>query len=412
VRAMRQAAASASSATPVECSRSHGDLRPAIAAIAANAASILSPAIHCSGVGSLSSACAHIRVSSSSARRSSKFRVVSSASRGSYAAPVRRYDRPCAAERGDRPLAALCELTFANSCLARGRVRTAARWAGEAALHFATADPPGLRTVALGRLAFAQAMVGERQLAASSLEQADRRVRERPQTWIEDFELSRARAWTLAAHGQMAQAQLTAVEAAARMGEVLHRRLILLSDAIRLGFPARTLAERIDRLSARCDSPYLLAICAHASAMATEQAAALEAAAARFESLGAVLHAAESEAEASRAHGRAGDSAAVHRAAARSRALAGDCEGARTPALVLVSSPAAELTRREHEVDMLVAQQLANAQIAQRLVLSVRTVESHVYNVFSKLGVTNRAEIAALITPASHDTAAGGDRII
>jgi hypothetical protein len=208
-----------------------------------------------------------------------------------------------AAERGDRPLAALCELTFANACLARGRVRTAARWAGEAALHFATADPRGLRTVALGRLAFAQAMLGERELASSLLERADRLMRERPQTWIEDFELARA-CVNARCTRPMARAQLTAVEAAARMGEVLHRRLILLSDAIRLGFPARTLAQRIDRLSVRCDSPFLLAIGAHASAVATEQAAALEAAAARFESLGAVLHAAESEAEASRAHGR------------------------------------------------------------------------------------------------------------
>ena len=88
-------------------------------------------------------------------------------------------------------------------------------------------------------------------------------------------------------------------------------------------------------------------------------------------------------------------------AAARSRALAADCEGARSPALLLASSLASELTRREHEVAMLVALQLTNAQIGQRLVLSVRTVESHVYNVCSKLGVTSRAEIAALMTPAS-----------
>ena len=87
---MRQAAASASSATPVECSRSHGDLRPVSAAMAVNAASTRSPAIRTCGNGSLSSACSHIRVSSRSARRSSKFRTASSASRGSYAAPVRR----------------------------------------------------------------------------------------------------------------------------------------------------------------------------------------------------------------------------------------------------------------------------------------------------------------------------------
>ena len=70
---MRQAAASASSATPVECSRSHGDLRPVSAAMAMKAASTRSPAIQICGNGSISSACSHIRVSSSSARRSSKF---------------------------------------------------------------------------------------------------------------------------------------------------------------------------------------------------------------------------------------------------------------------------------------------------------------------------------------------------
>ena len=44
-KARRHAAASASSATPAECPRSHGDLRSVNAAIAANAASIRSPAI-------------------------------------------------------------------------------------------------------------------------------------------------------------------------------------------------------------------------------------------------------------------------------------------------------------------------------------------------------------------------------
>ena len=87
---MRQAAASASSATPVECSRSHGDLSPVSAAMAMKAASTRSPAIRTCGNGSLSSACSHIRASSSSARSSVKLRTASPASRGSYAAPVRR----------------------------------------------------------------------------------------------------------------------------------------------------------------------------------------------------------------------------------------------------------------------------------------------------------------------------------
>jgi DNA-binding CsgD family transcriptional regulator len=40
------------------------------------------------------------------------------------------------------------------------------------------------------------------------------------------------------------------------------------------------------------------------------------------------------------------------------------------------------------------AQSLSNREIAQRLYLSHRTVESHLYRAFRKLGVTSRAQLA------------------
>jgi DNA-binding CsgD family transcriptional regulator/tetratricopeptide (TPR) repeat protein len=52
------------------------------------------------------------------------------------------------------------------------------------------------------------------------------------------------------------------------------------------------------------------------------------------------------------------------------------------------------LSVREREVADLVAQALSNRQIADRLVLSERTVESHVRNILGKLGFTTRTEIA------------------
>jgi DNA-binding CsgD family transcriptional regulator/tetratricopeptide (TPR) repeat protein len=52
------------------------------------------------------------------------------------------------------------------------------------------------------------------------------------------------------------------------------------------------------------------------------------------------------------------------------------------------------LTEREREIADLVAAALTNRQIADRLVLSERTVESHVRNVLAKLGAANRTEIA------------------
>ena len=52
------------------------------------------------------------------------------------------------------------------------------------------------------------------------------------------------------------------------------------------------------------------------------------------------------------------------------------------------------LTVRESEIAMLIAENLSNKQIAARLVLSERTVESHVRNILAKLDLTRRGEIA------------------
>jgi DNA-binding NarL/FixJ family response regulator len=62
--------------------------------------------------------------------------------------------------------------------------------------------------------------------------------------------------------------------------------------------------------------------------------------------------------------------------------------------LTAAARTADPLSAREREVAMLVAQALSNRQIAERLVLSERTVESHVRNILAKLGFTTRTEIA------------------
>jgi len=51
-----------------------------------------------------------------------------------------------------------------------------------------------------------------------------------------------------------------------------------------------------------------------------------------------------------------------------------------------------ELSEREREILMLIAQGSTNAEIAARLVLSPKTVRNHVSNILSKLQVADRAE--------------------
>ena len=52
-----------------------------------------------------------------------------------------------------------------------------------------------------------------------------------------------------------------------------------------------------------------------------------------------------------------------------------------------------DLTPQELQIVQLVAQGLTNRAIAQRLYLSHRTIESHLYRVFPKLGVSSRAQL-------------------
>jgi predicted ATPase/DNA-binding CsgD family transcriptional regulator len=55
------------------------------------------------------------------------------------------------------------------------------------------------------------------------------------------------------------------------------------------------------------------------------------------------------------------------------------------------------LTRREREIAVLVAEGLSNRAIAQRLVLSTRTVDGHVQNLLAKLGYSSRSQVAAWV---------------
>ena len=52
------------------------------------------------------------------------------------------------------------------------------------------------------------------------------------------------------------------------------------------------------------------------------------------------------------------------------------------------------LTPAEHDVVTLVAEGLTNKDVAARLFISPRTVQSHLAHVFTKLGVTTRMQLA------------------
>jgi DNA-binding NarL/FixJ family response regulator len=65
----------------------------------------------------------------------------------------------------------------------------------------------------------------------------------------------------------------------------------------------------------------------------------------------------------------------------------------REPPKTESASPAfPELTEREREILTLIAQGQSNAAIAERLVISAKTVSNHISNIFSKLQVADRTQ--------------------
>ena len=181
--------------------------------------------------------------------------------------------------------------------------------------------------------------------------------------------------------------------------------LFALHDALRLGCGSEAALGLIE-LAPRIEGSWARCFAAHAVAVSDDNGTALDEVATAFEDIGALLFAAEAAAEASAAFGRSGCRSQAERAAARSGVLAAACEGARTPLLEELEQPL-PLTRREREVANLAADGLSSQAIADRLFLSVRTVEGHLHKAYGKLGVSERRGLARVLKAAASTSTAG-----
>jgi DNA-binding NarL/FixJ family response regulator len=135
---------------------------------------------------------------------------------------------------------------------------------------------------------------------------------------------------------------------------------------------------------------------AYAAALLESDASELYSTAERFEELGALLSAADAMAQAAALFRTAEDRRQAQDAAAAADRLAEACGGVQTPALEMASQPL-PLSPREREIANFVAQGLSNRDIADRLVVSTRTVEGHIYRACIKLDVTDREGLALVI---------------
>lgn len=206
----------------------------------------------------------------------------------------------------------------------------------------------------------------------------------------------RALAWVTAAEGRHSDAVAELLTAAdiARSRNQLVFELLVLCDLFRLGETSRV--ARAQELAARADGPWAAAIGRFADAINSGKAHDFEEAAVAFEGFGAELVAAELFHLASVRHEQAGIRTRALACRRRSTVLVDRCQGPWSP-LIDQAAELVPLSRREREVAQMASSGRSNADIAESLHVSVRTVESHLYAAFAKLGVTNRAQLSEVL---------------
>jgi DNA-binding CsgD family transcriptional regulator len=249
--------------------------------------------------------------------------------------------------------------------------------------------------------ATALAMRGLIHEAAAALVALDKMRR---QFRILDHEQSLARAWLAAGQGAVSEAisiSLSAAERSRGTGRFA-TEVVCLQTATQFG--DRSGAQRLKELESIVEGPRAGIAARFCAALRDGDASELSTLSGEFEQIGDLVAAIDAAAHAAVTYRRQDKRGSALGCSTRAAALAERC-GATTPALRQASEPL-PLTDREAEIVMLIGEGLTNRAVAERLTLSVRTIESHIYRAMMKTGTTSREELAALLSPARAETTA------
>jgi DNA-binding CsgD family transcriptional regulator len=234
-------------------------------------------------------------------------------------------------------------------------------------------------------------LLGDERGAADALDEAERA---HVLTRYFDSRLFMARAALASLRGRRPDAISAAregVEWTAERGMVADEALLV--DVWHRLDPSEDTAERLSTLARRTDSPLVHGLATHAVALVERDPRSLLQAGDELAAVTAWLAAAEAAAAASFILDDRHDDRAAKAAVRQAQEWAAHCEGARTALLDRLSAPPV-LTGRELEVARLAAAGHSSKDIADRLGVSVRTVDTHLYRSYSKLGVNDRSGLA------------------
>jgi DNA-binding NarL/FixJ family response regulator len=278
--------------------------------------------------------------------------------------------------------------------LRQGRPASAGRIFRDSSGLLAEHDLFGYRPWALAGLARARALSGEEESAAAALDEA-----RRTQPVGRHFDMSHFLA-EIELHRTAGRpgAALNAARAGAewaRASGMVSDEAQCLEAWVRVA-PSVEVADRLAELTRMTDSNLVGALAEHARGMVASDPATLLGASARFAEMSAWWLASEAAVAAADILARRNEPKAAKAAARTAAGFADRCEGVRVPKVDVSSGPV-RLTRREQEIATLAATGRSSLDIAASMYLSPRTVENHLYHVYVKLGVTDRASLAAAL---------------
>lgn len=293
----------------------------------------------------------------------------------------------------DHAAAGIAAMTLGGMRLLAGRYADSARWFAESVVHYEHHDPFNSIAVSRAMQVGVAFQTGDVEGAAAAVARMRGAVGDRELTPAEKPYFVRGEAWGLLAEGDPPAAQKLLLEGAEAIEDVPIYAAQLRYEALRNGAPAGPQVAPLAELRERCDAPLTAAYAEQAAGMADRDGAVLLRAAETFAGLGTTRYACECAAHAAEAFAADGRADSARRATARARELHALGQLGAMPTIHGVDPDAVKLTAREAQLVDLAARGLSNAEIADRLVLSVRTVESHIYNAMQKLGVSDRRDL-------------------
>jgi DNA-binding CsgD family transcriptional regulator len=315
---------------------------------------------------------------------------------GDFSAAERVWERYAAMAAGVPQADAMVEAILGLVQLARGALPAACSAFRDSISALSPAFVLGWMMLVEAWSAQAEGARGDSAAAAAALRRSEDAYGPQVAVFLPELEL--ARAWERASVGQTTAAQTHAVRAAqiARQSGMYAVEMRALHTAVR--FDDRSQTERLAELATTLNTSLAEVIAEHARGLADHDGDSLDAAADRFADMGAAALAADAAAQAAREHARTGKRGKELESSTRAHWLASQHE-IRTPAVHSVVQPL-PITDREREIVMLAAAGLSNRQIAERLSVSVRTVEGHFYRIFAKLGIERREQLIHLVSRA------------